>query len=112
MAGATLVTSVFGNLLAFPNRLAARAEVRGVTSRVGHGEKKADRCALFTTKGAHGADYRHHPLPHERQLAWLVGGGCPAAMDIREVHQEQRGPSGPAPAGWRRVRGRSDCSRP
>src|ERR1700730_18005063 len=106
MAGATLVTSVFGNTLAFPQ---STGRTRGGSGESppgsGMGKKKADRCALFTTKGTNGADYRHHHVPHERQLAWLVGGGCPAAMDIREVHQEQRGPSGSAPAGWGRVRG-------
>src|SRR5512142_3245570 len=102
MAGASLVTSVFGNSPAFPidwpglrglqgvvpqDRRSAR--FRGITSRAAM-EIAGGSCAFITTKGTNGADYRHHHLPHARQLAWLVRGGCPAAVDLRHVHQEQR----------------------
>src|ERR1700722_6546810 len=104
MAGASLVTSIFGNSPAFPDWPALELRFRGVTSRVGcWGIYLVVRCAFHHLKGTNGADYRHHHVPHERRLAWLVGGGCPAALDVRDVHQEQRGPSGPAAAWWRRV---------
>src|SRR5262249_43262639 len=75
-------------------------------------EREWDRCAFITTKGTNGADNRHHHVPHQRRLAWLVGGRCPAALDVRDRDPEGRRAARAAPAGRRRGGGPGHGGRP
>jgi len=51
MAGASLVTSIFGNSPAFPNDWPHARRFRGVTSRVGHGEKEGGSVRFIHHEG-------------------------------------------------------------